>query len=85
MAGRPRTVTFFIVRVPDGLPPRAWGKKFRDMYGFEYDGAPPGRSSELLLWPNEISAASLRSNLQAAGVTFREFRGSPEQMYGVHG
>jgi len=84
MAARPRVVTFFVVQVPPGKSARAWGKQFRDRCGFDYDNA-PRVPTELLVWPSEIPAEVLRQNLRAAGVTFRTFRGAPEQMFHVRG
>jgi hypothetical protein len=84
MSGRPRIVTFFVIQVPPGFKPRAWGKRYRNTYGFDYDHSPPG-PTELLVWPSEIPAAVLRRNLQAGGVCFRTFRGNPERMFNVQG
>ena len=84
MAGRPRTVTFFVVQIPLGSTPRAWGREFRDKFGFEYDHEPRVRT-ELLLWPGDVSAAVLARNLRAAGLRFRTFRGEPEKMFNVLG
>jgi hypothetical protein len=85
VAGRSRVVSFFVVRVPPGMTPRAWGKKHWNTYGFEYDNARPRVPTELLLWPSEISAATLRHRLQAGGLTFRTFRADPERMLHVTG
>jgi len=84
MPGRPRMVTFFVVQIPRGSTARAWGRRFRDRYGFDYDNAPPVRT-ELLVWPSEIPATVLKHNLKSAGLRFRTFRGNPERMFNVRG
>jgi hypothetical protein len=79
-----RKQTFFVVQLPRGVGPRAWGQRFSGLYGFDYDTAARA-ATELLLWPNEIPASTLSRTLRAAGVPFRTFQGDPDKMFNVTG
>lgn len=79
-----RQQTFFVIRIPSGIKARAWGKRHAAMFGFDYDTA-SRLAGELLVWPDEISAAALATNLRAGRVSFRTFRGDPDKMFNVIG